>query len=192
MTPLSVQDCLRFTFQPRAPKLLVRLLVKMSSKLHAWDDGVSCNNVQRGASPTSFLWMHHISCPLYQFRDLRLIHITKSISSNMFPLFITSFFCSSLVWMQNLYQSLQTDGPSLEFNQQMCFIELVQCFKKYSEPIFKKEILHNMLDLWPTHAGCLGQGSAESLQPLSLVRCLLFKSLKVRFHLICFLFSNCN
>ena len=126
------------------------------------------------------------------FISSEIIHITKSISSNMFSLLITSFFCSSLVWMQNLYQSLQTDGLSLEFNQQMCFIELVQCFKKYYERIFKKEILHNMLDLWLAHAGCLGQGSAELLQPLSLVRCLMFKSLKVRFHLICFLFSNCN
>ena len=67
-------------------------------------------------------------CPLYKFRDLRLIHITKTISSNMFPPLITSFFRSSLVWMQNLYQSLQTDVLSLEFNQQMCFTELVQCF----------------------------------------------------------------
>lgn len=48
----------------------------------------------------------------------------------MFPLLITDFFCSSFVWMQNLYQSLQTDGLLFEFNQQMCFIELVQRFKK--------------------------------------------------------------
>lgn len=89
--------------------------------------------------------------------------------------------------MQNLYQSLQTDGLLFEFNQQMCFIELVWRFKKLYGSKFKKEILHNNLDLWPAHAGCHGQGSAESRQPFSLLVCLLFKSLKVRFYVICFL-----
>ena len=35
--------------------------------------------------------------------------------------------------------------------------------------MFKKETLHDKSDLWPTHAGCLRQGSAESLQPSGLL-----------------------